>query len=280
MASTADKSHVHYFILILFIGIVFFLLSLVASSTAPLFSFKSKAAELSSNTPMTASSFGYNLKYDSDGYVLIPPQQLSLIQPFTVEAWVKPEKPNDLGSIISSIWAPYGSDCRTLFNIYVIDEPSFPGKYLLASSIEGLHSAYYLPSPYISNFMTYGNWEHVAITLSNNVFKMYYNGQLKGSTNIDGSCDPGKGIVIGVQYDGQRPFNDTFYRGNIEEVRISNSVRYKSNFNPPYLPFAPDIYTGALYHFDHDFLDGSTHHNDGHPVASYHFEETNIQETH
>ncbi len=36
----------------------------------------------------------------------------------------------------------------------------------------------------------------------------------------------------------------------VEEARISNIARYRSNFQPPYEPLEPDKHTMALWHFD------------------------------
>ncbi|MFQ5594260.1 MAG: LamG-like jellyroll fold domain-containing protein, partial [Anaerolineae bacterium] len=40
------------------------------------------------------------------------------------------------------------------------------------------------------------------------------------------------------------------FSGWVDEVRLSNSLRYASSFLPPSQPFAPDANTVALYHFD------------------------------
>lgn len=41
-----------------------------------------------------------------------------------------------------------------------------------------------------------------------------------------------------------------FFQGWIDELRISNVLRYAGNFSPPAGPFAVDSYTQAVYHFD------------------------------
>jgi hypothetical protein len=40
------------------------------------------------------------------------------------------------------------------------------------------------------------------------------------------------------------------YSGLLDELRISDAVRYTADFAPPTAPFAPDASTRALYHFD------------------------------
>jgi len=41
-----------------------------------------------------------------------------------------------------------------------------------------------------------------------------------------------------------------FLRGALDEVRLSQGVRYRSAFTPPAAPFSVDGQTEALYHFD------------------------------
>ncbi|MBI1928171.1 hypothetical protein HYR99_28485 [Candidatus Poribacteria bacterium] len=52
------------------------------------------------------------------------------------------------------------------------------------------------------------------------------------------------------------PSQGFFFDGRIDEVRISDNIRYTSNFTPPSGPFTPDSNTRALWHFNE--LMGST----------------------
>jgi hypothetical protein len=50
---------------------------------------------------------------------------------------------------------------------------------------------------------------------------------------------------------GGRGFADyTFFDGTIDEIRISDVVRYPSSFVPSGVPFSADANTLGLYHFD------------------------------
>jgi len=56
-------------------------------------------------------------------------------------------------------------------------------------------------------------------------------------------------LVVGAEkHDAGAQFPS--YSGYIDEVRISNSLRYITNFTPPSAPFTTDGNTVALYHFD------------------------------
>jgi hypothetical protein len=107
-----------------------------------------------------------------------------------------------------------------------------------------------------------GQWHHVAITRrrSDGRLQLYVDGALDASgdgPDGDGSYlnnrqtsrpnDPF--LVIGAEkHDVVSP--GTAYRGWIDEVRLSNVLRYQGSFARPTAQFAPDAATVALYHFD------------------------------
>ena len=108
-----------------------------------------------------------------------------------------------------------------------------------------------------------GAWHHVAVT------RNHANGQLR--IFVDGVLDAeGSGPTGNVSYRNGRSTsfsNDSFlvigaekhdydsnqypsYSGWLDELRISNSIRYTANFTPPTAPFNTDASTAALYHFN------------------------------
>lgn len=98
-------------------------------------------------------------------------------------------------------------------------------------------------------------WYHFAGVRDNNTINLYINGIRVGdpvtmtpSTNLpnDGSLNFGckKDSRIGTS-------NYTnFFKGQIDEVRISNILRYRQDFKVPTVPFSADEYTMALWHMD------------------------------
>jgi len=46
------------------------------------------------------------------------------------------------------------------------------------------------------------------------------------------------------------PEDNVYFDGVIDEIRVSDVVRYSDNFTPPLEPFTPDANTRALWHFD------------------------------
>jgi hypothetical protein len=64
-------------------------------------------------------------------------------------------------------------------------------------------------------------------------------------------------LVIGAEkHDAGSGFPS--FIGWFDELRISSVIRYNSQFSVPTVPFAPDLFTAALYHFDEGPLGACT----------------------
>jgi len=109
-----------------------------------------------------------------------------------------------------------------------------------------------------------GLWHHVAVTRNqtNGELRIYVDGRLdaQGSgptgdvsyrddrlTPTQHPKDPY--LVIGAEKHDYDRNQFPSYSGWVDEVRLSNVVRYTSDFNPPTTPFTSDANTMALYHF-------------------------------
>jgi hypothetical protein len=106
-----------------------------------------------------------------------------------------------------------------------------------------------------------GAWHHVAVTRSSSsgALAIYVDGQPRGASGGptgDVSYRDGRSgaahdpyLVIGAEkHDAGAEFPS--YRGWIDELRISRSVRYTAAFQPPRTALAADGTTVALYHAD------------------------------
>ena len=108
--------------------------------------------------------------------------------------------------------------------------------------------------------LTQGVYHHIAITYSkaSSTLTMYIDGVNvnSGTVNIDADS-----IYYGsdahdssVNYIGLSSFTgnppDPQFDGNIDEFRISDTVRYTGNFTPSSVPFTTDSHTIVLHHFD------------------------------
>lgn len=89
-------------------------------------------------------------------------------------------------------------------------------------------------------------WSHIALTFDdlNNVFEIYYNGDSIGSLN--NPYKPSTRIYI-----SRRDYTVSGYFGGfVDELRVSDTIRYSANFNVPSQEFGFDANTVALYHFN------------------------------
>ncbi len=101
-----------------------------------------------------------------------------------------------------------------------------------------------------------GIYHHIAVTYSkaSSMVTIFIDGANVGSGTVNIDADS---VYHGtdmhdssVNYIGLSSFSgDPQFDGNIDEFRISDTVRYTDNFTPA-IPFSPDGYTVALYHFD------------------------------
>lgn len=93
-------------------------------------------------------------------------------------------------------------------------------------------------------------WTHFAITIDGtNTGRIYIGGTLRGTNTI--TLRPGSLGSTTNNWLGRSQFvNDPYFNGRIDELRISNSVRYVSNFTPNNTQFTSDANTVALFHFN------------------------------
>jgi len=107
-------------------------------------------------------------------------------------------------------------------------------------------------------------WHHIAVSRnSSGQIRIYVDGNLDIASPVNGptgnlsyrdgratsypNSDPF--LVIGAEkHDAGSAYPS--FRGWVDEVRISNSIRYTANFTRPSTPFTTDANTVALYHFD------------------------------
>ena len=110
--------------------------------------------------------------------------------------------------------------------------------------------------------LTPDQWHHIAVTRrTNGEMRIFVNGVLDREYSGppgDISYRVGRPVtwpnepylVIGAEKHDYDPNTYPSFSGWVDEVRISNIVRYTTNFTPPDAPFVPDANTVGLYHFD------------------------------
>lgn len=103
--------------------------------------------------------------------------------------------------------------------------------------------------PLLTSNVTVGSntWYSVAIQRhANNVFQMYLNGNLASSASYAGTLDGSNNRSIFCSQNA----STVFYNGYLDEIRISNTARYTTNYTPATQAFTNDANTVLLLHCD------------------------------
>ena len=165
------------------------------------------------------SQFGGASCYFDGGSTLTAPQESSIVGTgdFTAEAWVFPA--SDPTGVY--IWIA-NDEAGGLSSPIHTDGTVLVGRSL----IEDIGQT--------TNSVTFGAWNHIAITRVNSVGRIFINGEVGWEGTL--SADFVSGVVrIGADDDGAYGL----LQGYIDELRLSNVARYTANFTPPGAPF-PD----------------------------------------
>ncbi len=107
-----------------------------------------------------------------------------------------------------------------------------------------------------------GAWHHVAVTrqAGTGQLRVFVDGQLdaQGSgpagdisyrdNRAAGSAADPYLVIAAEKHDAGAAYPS--FSGWVDELRVSNIVRYTASFTPPAAPFAPDANAVGLYHFD------------------------------
>jgi hypothetical protein len=93
-------------------------------------------------------------------------------------------------------------------------------------------------------------WSHIAVTLQNStgLVTVYINGVNSGTVNMTHRLsDLGNTPINKI---GESKYADPYLNAVVDELRISNNIRYSSNFTPPTTAFTVDANTVAYYRFE------------------------------
>jgi len=106
-------------------------------------------------------------------------------------------------------------------------------------------------------------WTHLAGTYDGNTIRFFYNGTIYRSKTVSGTITS----TNDTWHIGGNPSRNSYFWGDIDEVRISNICRYTENFIVPQQPFNPDNNTVGLWHMDETsskiIYDASNNNNNG-----------------
>ncbi|MBL8056602.1 MAG: hypothetical protein JNK29_07885, partial [Anaerolineales bacterium] len=147
--------------------------------------------------------------------------------PLTVEAWVRPNASNANGLLV------LGGGSNTGWSL----ELNGGRLTFWLSTSAGWQSS---QNPAV---LAAGQWYHVAGTYAAGQAQTFVNGSASAVTAM-GTLTQGPQLRLG----GLNGF--AFFSGALDEVRVSNSVRYSAAFTVPAAPFTADANTLGLWSFD------------------------------
>ncbi|MEI6462091.1 MAG: LamG-like jellyroll fold domain-containing protein [bacterium] len=143
----------------------------------------------------------------------------------TYELWYFPKK---YGSAYGA-WARLLNSPTTVLGIYN------PGTIVLRTNS--------CAGDVTGNGASLNTWNHIAMTFDGSTYKVYLNGQLIITKACSSATTYNTASTIG--FVGTDPL-----AGIIDEVRVSNNVRYTNTFTPTTSSFISDSNTLVLYHLD------------------------------
>ncbi len=168
---------------------------------------------------------------------------LDVSNKWTIEAWINIDKYTD------NSWSVI-MDRRNVFSFYLINDADadYAIRFVARDANDNIIAS--VRSDNSSVNLSLGQWYHVAVSYDGTTARLFINGQL-----VDSSTDPDFDLTssthalnIGARYWGSY---SRYLDGKIDEIRISDTARYTSNFTPDrYLRFKPDKWTRLLMHLD------------------------------
>ena len=175
------------------------------------------------------------LKFSHSTSKIVVPHapDLNLSTDFTIEAWLYIiDHVNSFNTVVEKTDFLYG--------LYLTREGNAQGWLATPNSSGDMTSVKILPS---------NEWLHLAMTyeIKTGVLRVWLNGKSEGATSIKPPEAPATSttdLIIGGATNSTGGFH-----GYMDEVRISRSIRYKTDSDPKSF-FNNDTNTVALWHFD------------------------------
>lgn len=162
---------------------------------------------------------GKSLYFNGSANLLFDLEQLG--DEFTIDWWENCE--SGALSRFSSEYTPDGSIGGILFG--------YMGTAVYATNVNG---AWNIINGTTMLSVTAGSWVHWAFVRKDGTLKAYRNGILFASTNMSGTLSHlGNKAVVGDYRQGDH----SYFKGYMDEFRISDVARWTSDFTPPMEPY-------------------------------------------
>ena len=196
------------------------------------------------------------LEFSGNGYVRVPGLRYDGTHPLTLEALVTPDQiDRPVESVGDIVDAPRVAIQRSAIVSNVEGNGSYlslrNGRFRFVMSDD---KAWYDPQYTATNANSpaqAGRTFHVAGVYDGRFMRLYVDGRLQKQfrwvlgTHIKSDHD----FFVGAEPD-DRDLPHKFFKGTIDEVRISSTARYTGHFDPPTQELEPDEHTLVLYHFN------------------------------
>lgn len=194
---------------------------------------------------------------------------LSITDNLTVEAWVKLKQVDVEQTIVGKWDETTGTDNRS-YRLYITSG----NKFAFEISTDGT-SATVTTITGSTTTASKGSWYHVAgvYNANNETLDLYVNG-ISDNTQVGsagGEIDDNSSLLYIGGKENTSGIVNTLFMGILDEIRISNTIRYSTNGDAPESSFITDFNTMALYHMDEagsdprangTTLDATTNNND------------------
>ena len=232
-------------------------------------------------TPVVNQGIKFPNEEANNSYLVTPPDSeneapaFATGNPFTIEAWVKIPKPvggtyirNYTLLMLTKPQAPtdHGYIYRLTLETQETTGATRPMFTALKNTYDNINSNYISVGALNQVSINPDTWTHLAVTsYSENDLcnlKLFLNGALidskqQYSPNCQISIQQPQKLLLAKYPDGAGGIDGYYFPGAVDELRVSNTVRYTQNFAPPLAPFVSDNNTVSLWHFDADTLDSS-----------------------
>jgi len=165
---------------------------------------------------------------------------VELPESFTLECWTRADQPRERSAICSTIDLAGTGDGAGLFWMFDAEGNPTPSAVVRIGESSVMLRA--------SEPWSWDRWGHLAVTHDGERATLFLNGTPVDEQPLAGSvADPSGTLLIGASPAEPRPA--MWYRGAVDEVRISEGARYTGAFTPP-ASLTPDGSTRAFFHFD------------------------------
>ncbi|MBX3273299.1 MAG: LamG domain-containing protein [Sandaracinaceae bacterium] len=195
----------------------------------------------------------------SGGSAITEPSEMHRLTTFTLEAWINPAERSDSRPWnIAALWRELGvAGSYGLF----IDDAGHPALAVTCAATDPPTVTAHGGAP-----IGAGVWRHVAATFERGTTRVFLDGE---PSEVMLACASPHPLNHGFQLAHHDPAGGTSFRGLLDEVRLSRTVRYAGTFTPA-RTFEPDGDTMLLFQFEEAdrVRDGSVHALDATPVGS------------